>query len=380
MIRVCMFCGRTVSEGEFECAWCRGEKKPWNPPAKKSAIWRKHEKGWGEHTVVAVAGEKMAAFQRLRARGRFPSYDLTAKQKVKELRSLVKHGPARITANGEIEQTMHALGFCWSYFPHAWEVRCGDMLTPMEVFNDDAMLMKVLDKRAYHGSVSSLTDSEVRKGLKSVTGAQGVSNFRATAAWAVYERYCPENATVYDPSMGWGGRLLGAVCCLKVSKYVGCDPSTKTFDGLRQMGAGLKRMMPNRDLQVEMHMLGSEVFRPAPASVDLCFTSPPYFSDDGVIENYADEATQSHIRFPDYESWLRGFMGQTIRNCYAALKPDGILALNVSDDLADAVTNQAVKNGFVHVETLRLRLSKIMGSKHKPGSWKTEPVLVFRKS
>jgi hypothetical protein len=65
-----------------------------------------------------------------------------------------------------------------------------------------------------------------------------------------------------------------------------------------------------------------------------------------------------------------------------ALKPGGILALNVSDELAGAVTDQAVKNGFVYLQgqSLRLRLSKNMGSKHKPGgSWKTEPVLVFRR-
>jgi len=57
------------------------------------------------------------------------------------------------------------------------------------------------------------------------------------------------------------------------------------------------------------------------------------------------------------------------------------VALNVSDDLAEAMTDQAVKNGFKYAETLRLRVSKNMVSKHKPGGpWKTEPVLVFRKT
>jgi len=351
---------------------------------KKSAVYIEQEKRWGEYAVVGIAAEKIVTFQRLRKFGlvremNFPHYRLTKKEKAQELRSLFKYGPAKIT-DGEIEQTMHAQGFCWSYHPHSWEVRCGDMLTPMEVFKDDKMLMKVLDKRAYNGSVSSLTDSEVRKGLKSVTGAQGVSNFRATAAWAVYERYCPEHATVYDPSMGWGGRLLGAVGCLKVSKYVGCDPSTKTFEGLKQMEADLKRMMPNRDLQVEMHMLGSEDFRPEPGSVDVAFTSPPYFEGGDVVERYSDESTQSHVRFPELGRWLEGFMGQTIRNCREALARGGTLVLNVSDDLAEPITEVATKNGFAHAKTLRLRLSKIMGSKQKPGgSWKTEPVLVFKR-
>ncbi len=394
MMRVCMFCGRQVRKSEFDCECFRGPRKPWGPPAKKSAMWRKHEKGWGEYAVVGIAGEKMTAFQRLRKFGlmqemNFPHYRLTKKEKAQELRSLFKYGPAKIT-DGEIEQTMHAQGFCWSYHPHSWEVRCGDVPTAMEVFMDDAKLMKVLDKRAYHGSVSSLTDSEVRKGLKAV-GAQGVSNFRPTAAWAIYDRYLPgasslgdyegEGYTVYDCSMGWGGRYLGAVGCLRVAKYIGCDPSSKTFAGLKQIEADLKRMMPQRNLQTEMHMVGSEDFRPFPGSVDLVLTSSPYFEGNGIVENYSDEPTQSHVRFPDKESWLEGFLGQTIRNCYVALKPDGILVLNVSDYLADPITEIATKNGFAYVETLRLRLSKIMGSKHRVGGpWKTEPVLVFKRT
>ena len=237
-----------------------------------------------------------------------------------------------------------------------------------------------LDKRAYHGSVNSLTDSEVRKSLKGFSGAQGVSGFRPTAAWAVYDRFCPAHATVYDPSMGWGGRLIGAFMCPKVDRYIGCEPSTKTFAGLMQMEADLRWTAPSRGLQIEMHQRGSETFRPTPSSVDLVFTSPPYWRNSGIIENYADEATQSHIRFADYESWLEGFLGQTIRNSYVALKQGGILALNVSDELAEAVTKQAVKNGFAYLqrESLRLRLSKIIGRKRQPGgSWKTEPVLVF---
>jgi len=348
------------------------------------SIKRKQERIWGKHAVIGITIEMLGAFDRLRRNG-FPYYNLSELEKVKALLALVKYGPAPIVAgeNGqsEIGQSMHAQGYFWSYHPHAWEVRCGDALTPMEVFLDDEKLWNALRKRANHGSVNSLTDSEVRKSLKGFSGAQCVSGFRPTAAWAVYERYCPYNATVYDPSAGWGGRLIGAFMCAKVRKYVCSEPSANTFAGLMKMEADLRWTAPSRRLEIELHQRGSEDFHLlASGSVDLCFTSPPYFSDNGIIENYADEATQSHIRFPDYESWLEGFVGQTIRNCYAVLKPGGILALNVSDDLAEDVTDQAVKNGFVYFETLRLRLSKILGSKHRPGGpWKTEPVLVFRK-
>jgi hypothetical protein len=342
------------------------------------SVKTKQERIWGKHAVIGITIDMLVAFDRLRRNG-FPHYDLSDLKKAKELLSLSRYGPAPVI-DGDIAQTMHAQGFCWSYHPHSWEVRCGDMLTPMEVFRNNEKLWDALDKRAKHGSVNSLTNSEVRKGLKAVSGAQGVSGFRPTAAWTVYDRFCPKHATVYDPSMGWGGRLVGAFMCFKIDRYIGCEPCAKTFAGMMQMEADLRWTVPSRGLQIEMHQRGSETFRPAPGSVDLAFTSPPYFEGNGIIENYSDEPTQSHIKFPTREAWLEGFIGQTIRNCHVALKPGGILALNVSDELAEPVTDQAVKNGFVHVETLRLRLSKNMGSKHRPGgAWKTEPVLAFRR-
>ena len=53
--------------------------------------------------------------------------------------------------------------------------------------------------------------------------------------------------------------------------------------------------------------------------------------------------------------------------------------MNVTEKLAEPVTDQAVKNGFAHVERLRLRQSRIWGTRKNDQSWKTEPVLIFRK-
>ena len=102
--------------------------------------------------------------------------------------------------------------------------------------------------------------------------------------------------------------------------------------------------------------------------------------EDGIVEAYADEPTQSHVKFPTPEAWFDGFLGQTMRNVHHALKSDAIMALNISARMEAAVEQQALKNGFVLVERLTLRLSKGMGSKHLPtGSWKPEPVLIYRK-
>jgi DNA methylase len=341
------------------------------------SVRKKKERLWSKLVVDGIViqrykiGEKFAAFERLREGG-FPHYNLTDEEKAKELRSLLRYGPAKI-GGGVILQTMHAMGLAWSYFPHAWQVRCGDALAPMEIFRDDGKLLRALDKRARHGGISSFTDSEVRKGLKSFTGAQGVSNFRPSAAWALYERYCPKDAVVYDPSCGWAGRMLGSFACKKVARYIGCEPSTKTFAGLKRMEADLARMMPDRKLKVELHCLGSEVFRPKPGTVDVCFTSPPYFD----VEKYSDEESQSYKQFPTLDKWLNGFMKDTLANCMSALKAGGTLALNVNDALAAPVSEIAASLGFEPVETLRYRLSRMLGTRHR--GERSEPVLVCRK-
>ena len=43
-------------------------------------------------------------------------------------------------------------------------------------------------------------------------------------------------------SAGFGGRLLGALACDRVDRYVGTDPSTYAMDGLREMAAELVPM------------------------------------------------------------------------------------------------------------------------------------------
>ena len=83
-----------------------------------------------------------------------------------------------------------------------------------------------------------LTISSVRKALRTYSGTQGVSNFSPAAAAAIYHHLLPEQGgVVFDPSCGWGGRLLGAIACDRVHKYIGCDPSTETYKGLLRMRA-----------------------------------------------------------------------------------------------------------------------------------------------
>ena len=124
-----------------------------------------------------------------------------------------------------------------------------------------------------------------------------ICNFQPAVAAAIYARYGGRGGVVYDSSAGWGGRLLGARLA-GATKYIACEPSTATFAGLRALSA-----LAAGPMAVELHCVGSESFI-VPEVVDVAFTSPPYFS----LELYADEPTQSHIKFRTFEAWRLGFL------------------------------------------------------------------------
>jgi hypothetical protein len=317
-----------------------------------------------------------------------PHYRLTTEEKKKELKSLLKFPYSNLYRDGVVHPSMHALGLAWSYFPHSWGIRCNKMLTPEEVINDDTLFKKAIKRRMKQ--VNRISDVEIRKAMRCFSGAQAVSNFRPTAAAAIYHHFLPkEGGVTWDMSSGFGGRLLGAMACDRVRKYIGTDPSTLTMKGLREMKGELLPMLgelwPERPkLEIELRERGSEKFTPDPETVDLCFTSPPYFN----CEEYADEATQSYIKFPTKDRWMHGFVKQTLANCWRALRPDGHLVINIAGvktypELVTDFKQLAENNGWENVGEAGLKLFRMMGTRKRKDGYevmKTEPLLIFRKT
>jgi len=279
---------------------------------------------------------------------------------------------------------MHGLALAWHYQPLAWTVKCGNRKTPIEVFTDEESFLKAIERRTKLGNAFS--DGGLRKILRTFSSTQSVSNFRPTAAAAVYHRLLPdEGGVVWDMSAGFGGRMLGALACDRVGKYVGTDPASNTIEGLREMANELVPMaeqLGRRTLEVELHQVGSEDFVPERNSLDVAFTSPPFGPGH---EKYSDEATQSYKKFPTQQEWLHGFIGATLRNCAHGLKRNGILAINIASvaaypNLARVFLRFAEDNGWRLVERLQLQLSKMVGLKHiGKSAFKSEPIFVFKK-
>ena len=299
-----------------------------------------------------------------------------------------------LTQDKVIKPNQTGLSLAWSYMPHSFGIRCGKMKTPMEIYESEEHFKKGIKKLltgSFFGkqSVDTLmpiasnldgeiteispeskhkSESVMRSLLRRYTGTQCVSNFRPTAAACLYSHFAHPGAMVWDMSMGYGGRILGAI--ISDINYVGTDPAELTFKGLKEIRKDFGR--DNR--HYFLNKCGSETFVPKENSLDFAFTSPPYFN----WEQYGDEAGQSFNQYSGNEEWNNGFLRTTIQNAYIGLKKGKYMGLNVANikshkTFEDDTVRIAVEEGFTHTDTYKLQLSS------QESGAKYEPVFIFQK-
>ena len=312
----------------------------------------------------------------------FPHYKIREDEKHDHLKKLRKFDVDTIFKDNQIVQTMHGLRLCWTFFPHFWEIVCGSAKkSPMDIFHDDDMFKSTIRKcwkweqKHYkgedpNGERNVFHENRLRQSIKIYSGTQSVSNFRPTAAKLIYEKFGGDGV-IRDMSCGWGGRLLGFLSASNTKHYIGTEPSTKTYEGLLQMSKEFSYI----NKKIDIYKQGSEDFVPKKESIDLCFTSPPYFD----TEKYSDEETQSYIKFPSNDEWVNGFLKKTIEHCYYGLKNNGYMLMNIANTpkykfIEEETVRISKELGFIQEDTLQLTLSSVMGA-----GYKYEPVFVFKK-
>ena len=322
----------------------------------------------------------------------FPDYPKETKWRDKKFKELEKADIGSLFKNKIIKPHNAGLSLAWSYMSHHWGIQCGTMKTPEEIFNDDIHFRKGIRKLLTGTffpkkllsdlipSNASLFEDEdqinskyrcgsvLRSMLMRYSGTQVVSNFRPTAAAVLYQHFAFPGANVQDMSMGYGGRILGAI--ISDVNYIGTDPATETFKGNTEIAKQFGRK--NRNYQ--LHKLGSEVFQPEEESIDFAFTSPPYFN----WEKYSEDEGQSFKQFSTNEEWNNGFLRKTMENVKRGLKKGKVMAMNVADIKSHKTfekdTVELAKSvGYEHIDTFRLQLSS------QESGAKYEPVFIFKK-
>ena len=211
------------------------------------------------------------------------------------------------------------------------------------------------DDKAYNIRVYKKDKKMFPRGFSSfrIGYIQVAVNFPSMTAKYLYERFTEdfkdqEVINIYDPSAGWGGRILGAMAVRDDRRihYIGTDPNTDNFsdDGGDNKYAYLADFYNTKTYRgnpifsetntYHIFKEGSEEIGKHPefqqyrGKLDLIFTSPPYFNR----EAYSEDKTQSYKKYgSSYESWRDGFLRGTLETCVEYLKPDRYLLWNIAD-------------------------------------------------
>ena len=254
-----------------------------------------------------------------------------------------------------------------------------------------------------------------------ISWCQYAVNFPPLTAKYLYERYTEhikeqDVINIYDPSSGWGGRILGAMSVRddRNVHYIGTDPNTDHT--IEELGITKYEYLANffnenkygslfpHNHTYEVYQLGSEEiktnqqFQTYRGKLDLVFTSPPYFAK----EAYSEDEEQSYKKFPEYQSWVDGFLRPTLETCIEYLKPNRYLLWNIADakfgpdmlPLEEDSNKILREHGMEFVEVVKMTLAWMPGGNRigedgKPsyknavqvdGKWfKYEPIFVWKK-
>lgn len=210
-----------------------------------------------------------------------------------------------------------------------------------------------------------------------VVQKMAVSWFKPVNAYEIYKRILKDNPfpIIWDPSMGFGARLLGFISAYDNGVYFGTDPAIETFKDL----SNLKELIDEKGLKNEIYIenTGSEKVELPSDIGDLVFTSPPYFN----TEKYFNEEGQCWLDYPELDLWKQKYLSVTFEKAFKFLKNDGKLVINISEKYKNDIIEIAQLQNFKLIDQYHLVLNKDHFSKKRGNiDIKKEPILIFEKN
>ena len=252
-----------------------------------------------------------------------------------------------------------------NYCHHYFQVRSKKQVSMLEAFNDDELLMKVIQNRMgiTYKETFNITGNMIRQGMRNSYSAFAASIFKPVVAKVIYEIFAPSGGLVYDSSAGFGQRLVGACASGKNLRYIGVDPWEANV-------IALNKIINDFKFSAEVIRSGSEEFCPKEleGAVDFSFSSPPYFDK----EIYCDHASQAYMGV-DFDNFISKWWRCTIVNIWKLLKVGGLFVLNMDDHIGIDMI-ESCRDIFVLEDTL-----KILYKREHLGSDSSSSFFVLRK-
>lgn len=266
-------------------------------------------------------------------------YNYTDKELHDDWKKLVKVKEFKTGA-----QFKPGMKLCQQFCDNFWTIKNDKGLSFADAWKD----YKTMDTVREWGlkGMSQLWLSWIRRAVFMCAGLPNSSFYRPHLAKQIVRMTSKPNGVLFDPCMGWGGRMLGTVAA--DWKYISCDPNKETFDNVNRIVEFL-----SLGAWVELNNIPAENYAFNTANkVDVVLTSPPYFN----LEVYNDDTEQSYNRHNTYDAWRDQWLLPLIRNSLSILKDDGISAWNVMNfkkyDLVGDVIRVHEENGWKLVDTV----------------------------
>ena len=224
----------------------------------------------------------------------------------------------------------------------------------LDLWDKDEFLYKLIRNRLvinWNSNVNETFNISHRmmiQGMRSMRAVPSITMFKPSISKHICMKYSNPGDIVFDYSAGFGGRMLGATSCGR--KYIGTDPLTIPE---------LKNMAKFFNLSdVNLITTGSEDYRGDKNSIDLCWSSPPYYDQ----EYYSSDISQAYNKGEKY--FYDIYWAKTLQNAKYMLKPGKWFGLNVKNypkmlEMAQDYFGDIVEK--VGLRTIRSHLSKTAG-------------------
>lgn len=303
----------------------------------------------------------------------YPTYPYQSLDK--DLRDLIAFDVNSIKNNNTLSINKNAGVKIFKHFsPHYFTVKSKKLPSMIDAFYNDYLLMKTIKNRLgiTFPKTFNISGNMLRQGLRNSYTAFAASIFKPTIAKYIFQTYAQQNSIVYDPSMGFGQRLLGAVSTNKNLTYIGVDTWNKVIQNINNM---IDFLNDNKNIQINTPIIKhscSSKFCPEEFKnkIDLAFTSPPYFD----YELYSDDETQAYQN--GYDAFIVWWKN-TCQNVYTLLKHKGLFILNLPNsellaDMMKTLTNLS----FIEINRYTLPMSR--NTSFRASKW--EYIIVLQKS
>lgn len=223
--------------------------------------------------------------------------------------------------------------------------------SPLEIWND-LELLKKMNWIFWRMGTNTINETNIRGSFR--LGAYVATQFKPHVAKTLYD-FANAN-TVLDFSMGWGDRLAGFYAS-NAKVFYGVDPNPNTYKVYLQQCMEYERMLGgNPEITytengftcvgtktVHVWNLPAEdtSWWPKSGTVDLVFTSPPYFSTEMYNQGGEKEENQSWSRYPEYDNWEKHFFKRVTELAYDTLSETGMMMINIMDPTVNRVRHRS---------------------------------------